>query len=125
MQLEETLNNFMSKTAKSKVAVIIPLYGYWKEIEENPLNLETLKVTMDRILSSVHQTYVFFVGCEDRMTNDIKNYLLTYMAGGNAQGVHVDGNADYATYIREGLSVAQETTESAYFLTVNPWTLIQ
>lgn len=124
-ELDNQLQQFISKTGKSKVAVIIPLYGYWKDIQDNPLNLQTLKVTLDRVVSSVHQLYIFFVGESARVPDDIQNYILTNSYAGNSKGIQVEVGSSYADYIREGMRAAAEDTDAAYFIVLNPWNLIQ
>jgi len=123
--LDATLNNFLAKTAKSKVAIIIPLYGYWKNIPDNPLGVDTLKITLDKVSSSVHNVYTFFVGSEKLVPDDVANYLVGKMQAGNAQGVQVELEASYGDYVREGLKVAHETTDATYFIVLNPWVIIQ
>ena len=125
-ELDEKLNNFIAHTSKSKVAVIVPLYGYWKDIEDNPLNLQTLQLSVDRINSSVHQTYIVFVAEPSRLPRNIQNYVMVHSkAGGNCVGVEVATGSSYAEYVRKGLEAAQETTEAAYMLVLNPWNIIQ
>jgi hypothetical protein len=124
--LDEELNKFIAQTGKSKVAVIIPLYGYWKEIEKNPLNIQTLRLSMDKIVSSIHGVYVFFVGESTRLPNGIQNYIVVQSrTGGNFHGVEMPNNSCYADYVRKGLQVAQEITDAAYFINFNPWNIIQ
>ena len=126
MSLDDKLNDFIARTGKSKVAVIVPLYGYWKDINDNPLNLQTLQLSIDRITSSVHNLYIFFVAESARTPVDIANYIVTHsQAGGNFYGVKVDDGSSYADYVRKGVEVAMDTTESAYFIVLNPWNLIQ
>jgi hypothetical protein len=125
-ELDDKLNDFISHSTKSKVAVIVPLFGYWKDIKDNPLNLQTLKISIDRLKSSVHQVYIFFVAEPGRMPTDIQNYIIVQSkAGGNVSGVHIDTGASYADYIRKGLEAAVDTTEAAYFVVFSPWNLIQ
>lgn len=125
--LEKTLNSFIANTSRSKVAVIVPLYGYWKTIMENPLNVETLKLTVDRINTSQHQLYIFFVGVTNLIQSDVANYLMGKMQAGNCYGVEVGESATYADYLREGFRVAHDTpdVDAAYFIVLNPWVLIQ
>lgn len=124
-ELTQTLDTFISKTSRSKVAVIVPLYGYWSDVKDNFLNLQTLKLTMDRINSSAHNVYIFFVGEAARVPKDIQNFIIAHQQGGNSASVAVPLNASYAEYIREGMNVAHDTTDSAYFISVNPWLIIQ
>ena len=125
--LDQTLNKFMATTSRTKVAVIVPLYGYWKNILDNPLNAETLKITADRIGTSNHQLYIFFVGVTKLISDEVAQYLMGKMHGGNCYGVEVEANATYADYVREGMRVAHDTPDidAAFFITLNPWTLIQ
>ncbi len=125
--LDETLNNFIAHTAKSKVAVIVPLYGYWKDLENNPLNLQTLQLSLDRITSSIHNVYIFLVAEKNRVPEDIRNYIIVHsQANGNYAGVQVNDGASYTDYVRKGLEVAQDNDfGAAYFIVLNPWNLIQ
>jgi hypothetical protein len=126
MELKDTLENFMSHAGKSKVAVVVPLYGYWDDVKDNPLNLETLKLSVERITSSMHQVYIFFVAEIERLPKDIQNYLIVQSkAGGNCKGVPVPEHSSYAEYIRKGMTAAHDKTESSYFIVFNPWNLIQ
>lgn len=122
---DKEIQAFISKTAKSKVAVIIPLFGYWSDDKESALNVDTLKLTMDRVQSSLHNIVVFFVGDPAKTPKKIQNYILAYNARGNSQGVKIDKNAGYAEYVYEGLRVAHETTDAAYLVVLNPWNIIQ
>ena len=124
MNLDKTLDNFIAHTGKSKVAVIVPLYGYWKDIQDNPLNAQTLQLSIDRITSSIHQIYIFFVAEPERTARDIKNLLVVKERAGNCSFISVETGASYGDYIRKGVEVAQET-DSAYFIVLNPWNLIQ
>jgi hypothetical protein len=125
-ELDKKLDDFIAHTGASKVAVIVPLYGYWKDIEENPLNLQTLQLSMDRITSSIHNVYIFFVAESERMPTDIQNYIVVQSkAGGNCKGVQMKKGSSYTDYIRSGMDAAQNNTGSAYFLVLNPWNLIQ
>lgn len=124
-ELNTTLDNFIAKTAKSKVAVIIPLFGYWRTIQDNPLGVETLKIALDKVASSTHSLLTFFVGSEKLVPDDVANYLVGRMQAGNAQGVDVAADAGYAQYVQDGLRVARETTDATYFIVINPWIVIQ
>ncbi len=126
MELDNTLDKFISSVGKSKVAVVVPLYGYWKDIEDNPLNLETLRMSVDRLKSSLHSLYIIFVAETSKIPKDIQNYIITeHKTAGNFLGVEVVKGASYAEYVRKGLEVAEDTTEASYFIVFNPWNLIQ
>lgn len=126
MDLDTTLNNFIAHTGKSKVAIIIPLFGYWKDIKDNPLNLETLQISMDRLTSSIHNLYIFFVAEPNRMPKEIQNYIVVKSkAEGNCVGIHMNEGSSYADYVRKGFEAAHDTTDSSYFVVLNPWNIIQ
>lgn len=123
--LETTLDNFMTVTAKSKVAVIVPLYGYWRDDEQAQLTPEVLKVVLDRIYSSVHQIYMIYTAEPERIPQNIANILLGRVKGGNAKGIKISKGGSYGEYVREGMDYALEETEAQYILIVNPWVMIQ
>ena len=125
-KLDDTLNNFIAHTGKSKVAIIVPLYGYWSDVKDNPLNLQTLQLSIERLTSSAHSTYIILVAESPRLPKNIQNYIVVHSkAGGNFSGVDVPAGSSYADYVRAGFDAAQNTTESAYFVLFNPWNLIQ
>lgn len=123
---ERTMKEFMAKTGKSKVAIIIPLYGYWGDLKDNPLGKESLQATLRGVHSSIHQLYIFFVGESGRPpAPDVQNYIVTQSYSGNTTGVDVPVGSGYGDYVREGLKVAHSETDSAYFIVLNPWVFIQ
>ena len=75
--IEKTLESFISKTEKSKIAVVIPMFGYWKESYQ--LDELTLKATLSRIYSHVHQIYLLFLVDED--SNRTPMRVASMMAG--------------------------------------------
>lgn len=123
--LEKTLHSFMSVTDKSKVAVVIPLFGYWEDAPSEQLNEDTLKLTLDRIYSNVHHLYIIFVAEEKRLSLKVGNILAAKNKGGNAKGVSMKRGATYADYLRAGISAALEDTKSQYVICVNPWVMLQ
>ncbi len=123
--LDETLNAFISRTSKSKVAVIVPLFGYWEGVQNNPLGIDTLRVTLDRLQSSTHNLYVFFVGETLRTPLPIAQEIVVRSQAGNVQGIEARKGSSYADYVREGLAAALDSTDAAYFVVLNPWVLIQ
>lgn len=123
--LDKTLKDFIGVTAKSKVAIVVPLFGYWKDVEGNQLGVETLKATLDRIYSGVHQTYVLFVGTPERMSNEVQNYIFVSAQAGNSKGVQVEPEASYSEYVKEGIDAALKETDASFIVVVNPWTIIQ
>lgn len=124
--LDDKLQDFVNKTAKSKVAVVVPLFGYWKDAPSDQLNQLTLKLTLDRMYSSVHHVYYVFVSEAPRLPADVASVLVAKNAGGNAQGVLITKKgATYADYLREGIRAALESTDAAFVVGVNPWVLAQ
>ena len=123
--LNNTLDNYIAATSKSKVAVIVPLFGYWNDVKTDQLNEETLKWSLDRIYSSVHNIYIIFVGELGRTAQPVADILIGKKQGGNVIGVAAKRGWTYADYLREGFKVAQKETDAAFIINVNPWLLCQ
>lgn len=125
MTLEKTLNDFVAKTAKSKVTVIVPLFGYWNNVESKQLNLETFRLSMSNVLSSLHQVYILFIGEPKTLPVDVANDIVIKSQAGNSKGIPVSTGAPYSEYIRVGIEAAQTETDSQFFIIINPWIMIQ
>lgn len=123
--LEETLHTFMSTTARSKVAVIIPLFGYWEDSETGQLNEETLKATLDRVFSNVHQLYMVFVAEEKRLSPLVGSVLMGASKAGNFKGVAAKKGQSYGEYLRSGIDCALNETDAQYVVCINPWVMLQ
>jgi hypothetical protein len=123
--LDKTLNDYIARTTKSRIAVIVPLFGYWKDASSDQLNAETLKLSLDRVYSSVHQIYIIFVGDISRMTAEVGNVLAKYQKAGNCRGVSMKRKDTYSDYIREGFRVALQETDAGFVVNLNPWLLFQ
>lgn len=130
-KLDESIKDFMSVTANSSVAVIIPLYGFWSDIEDNPVNGELLKVALDRLYSNVHHLYLVFVANPQSIPNEmnnphsVANILISKSRQGNVQNLSVPRNATYPEYIKEGMDFAINETNARFMVIFNPWTMIQ
>lgn len=124
-QLDKSLDNFMKKTAKSTVAVIVPLYGYWNDVKTEQLDKTTLQLTLDRLTSDIHQLYILFVGDEKRIPNSVANIIISKAQGGNAIGIPIDSSATYVQYVAEGIRVAINETNARFFIVINPWIVLQ
>jgi hypothetical protein len=128
---ESALGNFMSITAKSTVAVVIPLYGFWNDIKDNPVNGEVLGSVIGRVYSQVHHLIYIFVAHPQTIENDplnpesVHNILLSKAVGGNVLNVAVERDAPYADYVQEGITAALEDTKAQFIVVFNPWVLIQ
>lgn len=121
--LESTLHSFMNVTAKSKVAVVVPLFGYWKDSSQQ-LDIDTLKLSLERLYSSIHNLYFIFVAEAQRLPDDVANYIVTKQQAGNVKGVRVKGGSSYPDYVRKGFEVALDD-EAQYIVIANPWMIIQ
>lgn len=131
MELDETIKDFMSVTAKSKVAVVVPLYGFWSDIPNNPVNGEVLKMTLTRLYSNVHHLYIIFVANPQSIANKLKDpdsiasILLAKSKMGNTKNIAVERNATYTEYVNEGINYALEETNAQFVIVFNPWVMIQ
>lgn len=107
------------------VAIIIPLYGYWKDLANSELNLDVLKYTLSRA-TSFHNKIYFLFPCEaPRLDNEVKNYLVGKQLAGNAVGVEVEPFATYADYVNEGIEFALEETDARFLIVMNPWIAVR
>lgn len=131
--LDETLGDFMSVTAKSSVAVVIPLYGYWADIPDNGLIKEqVLSLVMKRIYSNIHHLYLIFVAHPQSLPNEaddpnsVMNVIMGRNQAGNVKTIPVDDrNATYPEYIEKGIQCALLETNAQFVLIFNPWVMIQ
>lgn len=129
--LDKTIKDFMTVTAKSKVAVVVPLYGFWGDIPDNPVNGEVLKVALNRLYSNVHHLYIIFVAHPNSMPNDLKdpnsvaNILLGRSKMGNTKNIPVKRDASYTEYVNEGIMCAIEETDAQFIVVFNPWVMLQ
>ncbi len=125
VSLSKTLDDFVAQTVKSRIAVVVPLYGYWTDGKSDQLNAETLRLSLDRAYSSVHQVYFIFVAEVGRLDKNVSNALVKYERGGNCKGVAMRRGDTYADYVREGFKVALEETNAEFIVNINPWLLFQ
>lgn len=129
--LDKTIDNFMNVTAKSSVAVIVPLYGFWNDIPNNPVNGSVLAYTLPRLYSNLHHLYVIFVAdpkslpADPKDPNSVANILMGWSKRGNVGTVPVDRNASYTDYIAEGMDYALTETQAQFVVVFNPWVMIQ
>jgi hypothetical protein len=131
--LYKSLQDFMSVTAKSTVAIVIPLYGFWADIPDNPVNGQVLSLVLNRLYSNsnMHQLYFIFVAHPQSLPNDpkdpksVSNILMRHAKMGNTKNIPVGRDATYAEYVREGMEYAINETQAQFIVVFNPWTLIQ
>jgi hypothetical protein len=130
-KIDKTLKEFMNVTAKTTVAVIVPLYGFWGDIPNNPVNGEVLKLALSRLYSNIHQLYLIFVAHPDSLPHEpnnsssVTNVLLKWNMGGNAKNLPVSRDASYPEYISEGMDYALKETTAQFVVVFNPWVMIQ
>lgn len=130
-QVSKALDTFIGITAKSSVAVIIPLFGFSKDIPENPVNGEVLAVTLPRLYSNIHHLYLIFVANPDSLPNEssdphsVSNILVGQTKAGNTKFIPVDRSANYGQYIKEGVDFAINDTKAQFVVVFNPWVMIQ
>ncbi len=129
--LDKTLKEFIGVTAKTKVTVVVPLFGYWADIPKNPVNGEVLRLALSRLYSNIHSLYVIFVAHPESLSNDladptsVTNILIGWTKRGNVLNIPVGRKATYNEYLIEGLRVALDETDSQFIMVFNPWIMIQ
>lgn len=129
--LDETLENFVAITAKSQVAVVVPLYGYWADVVDNPVNGEVLSAVLRRAYSHLHQLVFIFVAEPKRIEHNpedpesVGNILISRATAGNVLNVSVHEGASYGEYVNEGFIAAKEETKAQFIIFLNPWVLLQ
>lgn len=121
----DQFDNFIRSTAQSKVAVIVPLFGYWSDVHDGFLDEEVLRAAVNRITSSNHTHYAVIVAETERMSHPVYETLNGRYVGGNVRGVRVDVGSPYSTYVSEGIRIALEETDAQYLIVYNPWGVIQ
>jgi hypothetical protein len=123
--LDDKLNAFVSTAGKSKVAIIVPLFGYWNTVKKNQLNSEMLKLVMDRVYTELHELYIVLVADPARVPTSIVKAMESKSFGGNVVGISVAPGASYSDYIDEGMFYALNETKSQFIVIINPWIIIQ
>jgi len=129
---ESTIDSFIAQTARSTVAVIVPLYGYWNDVPNNPLLAEpVLSLVLNRLYSNVHQLFVIFVANPETIQNEpgnptsVANILLSKAQAGNTKNLPVPRTATYAEYLSTGMQYALTETKAQFIVSFNPWVMIQ
>jgi hypothetical protein len=124
-KLDEKLKDFIATTSKSKIAVVVPLFGYWSTISNNPLTLEVFKTVMDRVTSSTHDMYIIYVAEDAKVLPIIAKTIGAKAYGGNVLGVSVPNGSSYSDYLDEGIYAALNETDSKFVVCLNPWIMLQ
>jgi hypothetical protein len=123
--LQRDLDDFVAVASKSKVAVIVPLFGYWSDAKTDQLNQQTLSVFLNRIYSGNHDVYIYIIGNTGRIDAKAAKVIVAKAEAGNYRGIEIDADASYGDYVRKGIDVALTESKSSYFVIANPWLLIQ
>lgn len=123
--VHDNFDKFIRSTARSKITVIIPMFGYWADVKDGFLDEEVLRATVNRVTSASHTLYAVIVAEPPRMSQGVYQTLSGRYVGGNVRGVEVPSGSSYAEYVAEGMRVALEETDAQYVVIYNPWGVIQ
>lgn len=121
----DQVDTFIARTAPSKVAIVVPLFGYWNTVPNNELNEKLLRLTLKQLHSQNHALYFFFVAEAAKTSNELANELTVLAHAGNVKGVSIPSGSSYGDYVREGLHVARTETEAAFFVVFDPRSIVQ
>jgi len=132
-QLDKALDNFIGVTAKTTIGVVVPLYGFWNDVPDNPVNAEVLRVTLERLYSNIHNLFVVFVAhpltLPRRQAPDdppaVTDILMGWYKRGNVKNIPVERTASYSEYVAEGIDYLLTETKASFVLVFNPWVMIQ
>lgn len=108
----------------SKVAVVIPLYGFWKDTPTEQLTPDVLQVSMSRLLTRKHKAYFIFVGEPERIDEKTWNHVIKHIQAGNTLGCEVEAFANYSKYVTAGINKAMTETDAEYIVMFNPWNIL-
>ena len=118
-------DDFIAKTQRSKIAIIIPMFGYWQDIKEGFLDDDILDAATHRARSYAHNYYVLLLAEPQRLPITSAKIINSKYVAGNARGVAMPNGSSYGDYIRKGMEVALKETDAQYFVFVNPWVVMQ
>lgn len=118
-------DDFISKTSRSKVAIIIPLFGYWQDLKDGFLDEDVLDACLERARSYAHNAYVVLLAEPQRLPPSTARVINSKYIAGNARGIAMPNGSSYGDYIRKGMQVALTETDAQYFVFLNPWVVIQ
>lgn len=120
-----TADDFISKTSRSKVAIIVPMFGYWQDIKDGFLDDEVLDASLERARSYVHNAYVILLAEPQRLPVSTAKVINSKFIQGNARGISMPNGSSYGDYMRKGMQVALTETDAQFFIFLNPWVVIQ
>lgn len=120
-----TADDFISKTARTKVAIIIPMFGYWTDKKGGFLDEEVLDASLERARSYAHNAYVILLAEPQRLPPETAKVINSKFIAGNARGIAMPVGSSYGDYLRKGMEVAIKETDAQFFVFINPWVVIQ
>jgi hypothetical protein len=114
----------------SKVVAIVPLYGYWNDVDVEELTEQVLMVSLFRLKSSKTPLNIVFVLEKQRVTEGVRNVLIGRIKGGNVVLREVEPFSSYSEYLSEGFDSAISLLESddyrnTFIVVMNPWIIIR
>lgn len=118
-------DDFIATTARTKLAIIVPLFGYWQDVKDGFLDEEVLDASLERARSYAHNAYVIILAEPQRLPASTAKVINSKYIAGNARGVAMPNGSSYGDYIRKGMQVALTETDAQYFVFINPWVVVQ
>ena len=122
---QPNLDDFIAKTSRTKIAIIVPMFGYFQDIQESFFDEEVLDAALERARSYAHSAYVIILAEPQRLPPWAAKILNTKFVAGNARGVAMPNGSSYGDYLRKGMQVALTETDATFFVFHNPWVVIQ
>ncbi len=120
-----TIDDFMARAARSKVAIVIPMFGYWADIKGGFLDEDVLDASLERARSYAHSAYVLLLAEPQRLAPETAKVINSKFISGNARGIAMPLGSSYGDYLRKGMDVALHETDAQYIVFLNPWVVIQ
>lgn len=118
-------DDFIAKTARTKIAIVVPMFGYWGDMENNFLDEDVLDAAMERARSYAHSAYIILLAEPQRLPPWAAKTINTKYMAGNVRGIAMPVGSSYGDYLRKGMEVALNETDASFFVFHSPWTVIQ
>lgn len=122
---QPSADDFIAKTSRTKIAIIVPMFGYWQDIKDGFFDEDVLDAATERARSYAHSAYVILLAEPQRLPPWSARILNGKYVAGNVKGVAMPVGSSYGDYIRKGMQVALDETDAQFFVFHNPWTVIQ
>lgn len=111
--------------SETKIAVVLPMYGFWSDVEVQELTAQVLQTSLFRLKTEQNKLYFIFVAENSRTTQDIRNIVIGKKQGGNVLAIDIEPFSTYGQYLEEGLDIAKTETDAKFIVVVNPWTIVR